>query len=137
MNRIIVFRYATNPEVNQAASLALKPHWTEGNAALYATPLGVMSILLSESTPEAVFASLKRGNIGHHFTVTHVSDTDIPIKILSSTTGLSMEEHDSTKTKEELEAEYNSLLDKARDNGQASLTPKELKRLGYLSEIVS
>lgn len=127
------------------AAQALVEFYAKENATAQPTPFGMITCMFTHATPEAIFNKLSSARIGNHFTVIEVNDNDEPIKMLTSFNGattvtgtnvrLDNEAADEGKTKEELEAELNTLLDKIQQFGQDRLTPTEKERLEYLSNL--
>lgn len=140
-HKIIVLRYSSDVRPNMAAALALKPHYDPQRALAIPTPMAMVSVFMSNSTPEDIFLAMSQARCGCQFTVIETNEQDIPIKILSSVTvadapsGFTQEQIDSTKTLEDLHGEFNTLLDKVRDHGRDSLSEIELARLAHLSQM--
>lgn len=134
--KIFVIRYQTDPQLNHAAMNALVPFYNPAQAKVVVVPLGVISVFMSDSTADEIFAALINANIGNHFTVIQSDEADRPIKTYNSMMTSftpSQEAIDSTKSDADFERELNALLDKVQEGGRESLSEKELHRLEELS----
>jgi len=143
MRKVMVIRYQTEPQQNQRAAEALVEFYRRGEAWVTPSPFGVVSTMYTNATPEAIFNKLLGANLGNHFSVIEITDQDEPIKVLTSFDGTSTTSSsslnnaalDAGRTKAQLQAELDTLLDKIQQFGRDRLTKAEKERLEYLSNL--
>jgi hypothetical protein len=147
-HKVIIYRFETDPSVNPQASTALVEFYEIGEATVHATLFGAVSNLFTWATAEQVYQKLAASNIGNHFMVVELNQSDVPIKTIvsaggvvtitgsSQTTDSETLNHamiDEGMTEAELTNELNRLLDKIQARGKNSLSKQELARLQHLS----
>jgi hypothetical protein len=150
-NKIFIYRFSSTGTVNMRAAEALKPFYVAypSQAIICRTPFGMLTNMISDFSAQEIFEALVEANIGDHFMVIEVDETDTPVVTLSSNginttmpggnTNVEVRiDHakiDRTKTREQLTAELDALIEKVGISGRNSLTPIEMARLDHLSQL--
>lgn len=144
--RILVYRIQLNPQTNMRMAQALAPFYRQdqSEAFMMRTPFGMLSNFLSPATPEEIFQACLAANCGCDFIITEIDEQDNIVKTITSTgaeitVGESSApiDHnfvDSRMTDQELDAEFDRLLEKVGQHGLDSLTKQERARMEHLSQ---
>lgn len=146
----MVYRIELNPQPNMRMAEALAPFYRQdkSEAFMMRTPFGMLSNFLSPATPEEIFQACLASNCGCDFIITEIDANDGIVKTITSTGAeitvgessvtsnapVNHEFIDQRMTDEELNAEFDRLLDKVHQHGIDSLTKQEKSRMEHLSQ---
>jgi hypothetical protein len=128
MKKLIIIRIGNRPDPRVTLALASHIH---GKAIVFAIPGSVVSVFMSESTPEAVHESVKP--TGHFFFVGEEGDkfmTNFPREIQAV---IDREFGEAPRTQPAPELSLDDLLSLVSANGLESLTTAQRTRLEELS----